>query len=698
MSDVQTIATALPKLAEQALGSLPKVSEEDLQKIRSFLPGKLLARTAALLSLALLVLGFIALGKYGLSQLGIEVTTRPWLGYGLLVGLPAAAVLWQIAIEWYAERNRRLLKQIAVQTEPGQSGYFRIGPYLDTVEDRAQFRRADNAHEKVLRWIETSRDATAALHCVPLYLTGDSGSGKSSILNAWVLPTLRERNWTVIEARAWQDPGTALRDALLPLLSARRPRQDGEPALRALIENVARRSGGRLLIVLDQFEEFIILGSEERQKAFAALVADLRNDPVAGVVFLLVLRSDYQMLLEELNLPVPRYGENLFQVGQFTLQAAGEFLTRSGLGLPPESIDRLLSSAAELDETPGFVRPITVNVIGYVLAASNTVAPSLEAGQLVHRYIAHTVGQPAIRDLAPPVLEQLITGQSTKRPRSEEELSEATHLRRGEVRAVLNSPLTKSSHLEKDTSYGMRKRDWHTTCGSADRANRLRQRAVNGLGAAALVRPLDPAAAIWELSHDFIARAVGRYLGRRRRALWRRGASFAAPVLLVVALVGVAGVWAFDRFSPYQLRVELAELGLTVTATDNGMALERNSRLTPESFGRAGPLVHRLGNIRSLDLSGTPVADLEPLKGLSSLQALNLFGTPVTDLEPLKGLSSLQTLSLYLTQVANLEPLKGLSSLQTLSLYGTQVAKEHVDEFRRYRNASGLRNVDVAFP
>src|SRR3954451_20778602 len=44
--------------------------------------------------------------------------------------------------------------------------------------------------------------------------------------------------------------------------------------------------------------------------------------------------------------------------------------------------------------------------------------------------------------------------------------------------ALPNSPLTKSSHLEKDTSYGIKKQDWHTAYGTADRANRLRQRAV----------------------------------------------------------------------------------------------------------------------------------------------------------------------------------------------------------------------------
>src|SRR6476661_7629184 len=33
--------------------------------------------------------------------------------------------------------------------------------------------------------------------------------------------------------------------------------------------------------------------------------------------------------------------------------------------------------------------------------------------------------------------------------------------------AQLNSPLTKSSHLEKDTLYCMTNENWHTACGTA---------------------------------------------------------------------------------------------------------------------------------------------------------------------------------------------------------------------------------------
>ena len=40
------------------LPKLPQLNEEDVKAVRGFLPGKLLGRTAAILSLVLLVLGF----------------------------------------------------------------------------------------------------------------------------------------------------------------------------------------------------------------------------------------------------------------------------------------------------------------------------------------------------------------------------------------------------------------------------------------------------------------------------------------------------------------------------------------------------------------------------------------------------------------------------------------------------------------
>lgn len=157
------------------------------------------------------------------------------------------------------------------------------------------------------------------------------------------------------------------------------------------------------------------------------------------------------------------------------------------------STKHLLTSAAELDDTPGLVRPITLNVIGYVLASGKLVAPLLDAGTLVSQYISQTLEQPAIRDRAPRMLKGMITEHGTKQPCSEKDLAAKAQLRPAEVRAVLNA-----------------------------------------LSDAGFARLLDPGQGIWELSHDFIARALARFLDRRRRQALRRVVAYAAPALLAV--------------------------------------------------------------------------------------------------------------------------------------------------------------------
>jgi hypothetical protein len=616
MGEAPSAATGLPKL--------PELDKDDLKAVRSFLPGKVLSRTTALLALGVLFLGFFELFNFGIGQLPGFQIEPPWLKYVVLIGLPVLIVGAQIFAEWSAERKRRQAQALAVKIDAVPEGYFRIGPYLDTAEDRAKFDRADRIHEKVLAWLKRA-DAT------PLYLTGDSGSGKSSVLNAYALPELRAAGWTVIEARAWQDPEAALSEGIAKLALAKKWKLGEAKNLRGLIEALAKRADEKLLLVLDQFEEFFILAGSERQKAFTALIDDLRARPIRGLALLLVLRSDYKTAIDELGLPLLRQGENWQEVGRFTIAAGRKFMTRSGLALQPDALDRIATSASELDDSPGMIRPITLNVVGHVLSQGRASAPSLDAGLLVRRYIEQSVEQPAIREIAPRVLREMVTEQGTKRPRKEQELVQQTGLRPGEVRAVMN-----------------------------------------GLGAAALARPLDAAQGVWELSHDFIARAVGRYLGRRRLDWPGLTRAFAAPALFGLMAAAAAGVIIWNANAAERLRAQLADFGIEVSENEHEAAT--GPRFNADNWAKVGPLIGGLTALQSLNLMEAEVTDIAPLKGLTALQSLNLRDTQVADLAPLKGLTALQSLDLSLTQVADLAPLKDLTALQTLNLSGARVA------------------------
>ena len=620
MTDALTLAAGLPKW----LG----LNNEDVDAVRSFLPGKVLGRTAALLALVVLVLGVAgSLDVASERFLGTRLEP-PFLRYTALIGLPVIIVGAQILAEWVADRKRREAQALAVKVEAVPEGFFRIGPYLDTAEDRAKFDRADRIHEKVLDWIKLA-DA------MPLYLTGNSGSGKSSVLNAYALPELRQAGWTVVEARAWQNPEQALSEGIVKLANARKLDLGEAKSLRSMLEALVKYADEKLLLVLDQFEEFVILrqlAGSERQSAFAALVDDLRVKPVKGLTLLLVLRSDYQAALDELGLPPQRKWENWAEVGRFTVAAGAKFVARSGLALQADALDEVVTSASELDDSKGMVRPITLNVVGYVLSQGRSTAPSLDAGRLVSGYIEQSVEQPAIRAFAPKVLSELVTAEGTKWPRSEKDLVDKTGLRQGEVRAVMN-----------------------------------------GLSAAALARSLDSAQGVWELSHDFVARGVARYLGRRRLDVRGIVHGYAAPALFVLMAAGSAGAIAWNANAADRARVRLAELGIVANSSAGGLAAKPDDRFETKDLARVAGALSDLTNLRSLDLSHTQITDLAPIKDLKTLQVLYLPRTRTTNLAPLKGLISLQSLNLPNTRVADLEPIKDLTALRSLDLSDTQV-------------------------
>src|ERR1035438_8122608 len=103
----------------------------------------------------------------------------------VIVAVPLLfALLLQATPKILARRRRRLLTSVPGHLQPG---YFQLAPR----DERTAFDRADGKHSEVLRWLSEVKYPV-------LYLTGLSGSGKTSLLVAWVLPKLRSNNTVVI--------------------------------------------------------------------------------------------------------------------------------------------------------------------------------------------------------------------------------------------------------------------------------------------------------------------------------------------------------------------------------------------------------------------------------------------------------------------------------------------------------------------
>src|SRR5450432_705282 len=154
-----------------------------------------------------------------------------------------------------------------------------------------------------------------------------------------------------------------------------------------------------------------------------------------------------------------------------------------------------------------------------------------------------------------------------------------------------------------------------------------------------------------------VARAVAGVFGRRWGRALRRAGACGALALLAIGLLGGAGVYAQNRAGPDRIRAALAELGVLLQSSTNGVAARADDQLDDAGLSKAGPLLASFGKVRALDLSGTRIASLEPLRGLTTLRSLDISATKVVNLEPLKRLSALQSLDASGTDVASLEPL-----------------------------------------
>jgi WD40 repeat protein len=149
-----------------------------------------------------------------------------------------------------------------------------------------------------------------AVQNLPLVaVIGASGSGKSSVVFAGLIPKLRsQQNWLIDSFRPGDRPLRNLAAKLVPLLESNlsetdqlvevnkliKALQQGELMLKDAIERILEKnSDQRLLLVADQFEELYTLcqDEQERQVFLEQLLAAVNHTP--NFTFVFTLRADF---------------------------------------------------------------------------------------------------------------------------------------------------------------------------------------------------------------------------------------------------------------------------------------------------------------------------------------------------------------------------------------------------------------------
>ena len=241
--------------------------------------------------------------------------------------------------------------------DPSRSPY--PGLLAFEAEQAPVFFGQDKAIEKLgERLASLAQRAPAAL-----LVLGASGTGKSSLVRAGVLPRLaadRDRWQLLAPFRPGLMPFTRLRKVLAPALAAFSEAPPGpaheaeESALARQLDWLQAHAERPVLLVIDQLEELLVEGNPEAERFLAFLEGLLRREH-SGLVVLATLRTDFLAVLE-------RRWPGLTELIEPTTtepippQRFGELISgpaaRADLRLQPGLAERLVAESGGRDALP----------------------------------------------------------------------------------------------------------------------------------------------------------------------------------------------------------------------------------------------------------------------------------------------------------------------------------------------------------
>ncbi|WP_441261149.1 nSTAND1 domain-containing NTPase [Bradyrhizobium sp. 521_C7_N1_3] len=195
-------------------------------------------------------------------------------------------------------------------------------------------------------------------------LVGASGSGKSSVVRAGLVPNLRRRRdfiWEFITIRPQDRPLYNLAAGLIPLLAPQLSEvdqlhetaklagslSDSPLDLRDVVEKILAKQPGtdRLLLVVDQWEELYTLCNDETTRQ--RFIAHLIDAMASGRCFvILTLRADfYNRVVDDRTLS-DRLGDGVVNIGPMTRDELSRSITepaaKNGLRFEDGLVGRIL--------------------------------------------------------------------------------------------------------------------------------------------------------------------------------------------------------------------------------------------------------------------------------------------------------------------------------------------------------------------
>ncbi len=515
-----------------------------------------------------------------------------------------------------------------------------------------------------LSWLNTSQ---ASL----LHLTGRSGAGKSSLIEGYLRPRLKQADPSVrvLVVRNAANYLSELRFELVEFWSTDEAKEKKRkmPHLE-LISEAIKHINKPLLIVFDQFEEFLVQCSNDVERA--DLIIEMKTflhmflkQKLERVKVLLSYRDDDDDLLLPLKLPALTRDENLKIIRPWETPQGREFLKKCPiLEISDDSIDRALADAIRYEENKRHIRPIVANMLGLALIEFANDPKLRRLGDDLLKNFVRQQLRGELQENRAKILLEMLTDYRSKQPRTVDALASVCGLKTAAVVRQL--------------------RNFHEV---------------------GFVRLLNPDVTAegqrkWEIAHDFVATLLDRVLDGVTRTAWRQVRPYLAPVAFALAVLGA--VFAYPTYQRLSQEAFVGQLstnyGLQIINKSNDGRI--SVRLFPLLHNPPTiefvPLLKKVGKVSKLYLESTNLINVDGMNELPDLEFLSLRANlfTLTNIDGLNNLTSLQHLDLdfcpkivsykSITSLTNLkfldlstgenlkdvEDLKGLTSLQSLRL------------------------------
>jgi len=168
-------------------------------------------------------------------------------------------------------------------------------------------------------------------------VTGASGSGKTSLLNAGLLSWAdRTEDQLGVYARVGDDPTSAVRNALVDNLKLTHRFVQGDRLLMEVLSRVHSKKRIIPLVVLDQGEELFTRTGDTLREQFLAAVRDCVSAPMLVARFVIALRDDYLPRLAEYRESFPTLMQNVFYLSELDYDAGIEAIRGPALNFHVE--------------------------------------------------------------------------------------------------------------------------------------------------------------------------------------------------------------------------------------------------------------------------------------------------------------------------------------------------------------------------